>query len=58
MYFEKCFFFNFKQKILFKSYEKFKNIMLFINYIKFGPQAFDCYIFYLSLFFSNSSLKI
>ena len=49
----KGFFFYFEQKTFFESCEKFRNIILFANYIKFGPQTFDCYIF----FFSNSSLK-
>jgi len=25
--------------------EKFRNIILFADYIKFGPQTFDCYIY-------------
>jgi hypothetical protein len=24
-----------------------KNILFFVNYIKFGPQSFDCYNFFL-----------
>ena len=35
--FRKVFFFYFGRKTLFRSYEKFKNIMLFADYIKFGP---------------------
>jgi hypothetical protein len=39
----KVFFFYFEQKTLSGSYEKFRNVILFANYIKFGPQTFDCY---------------
>ena len=42
--------FYFGRKILFTSYEKFKNIILFVDYIKFGPQTFNSYIFSLNLF--------
>jgi len=45
--FRKVFSFYFEQKILFRSCEKFKNIILFDDYIKFGPQIFDCYIYFL-----------
>jgi hypothetical protein len=32
---------------------------LFVDYIKFGPQTFDCYIYFvLNIYFSISSLKI
>jgi len=55
--FRKVFSFYFRRKTLFKSYEKIKNIMLFVDYIKFGSQTFDCYIFCFD-FFLNSSLKI
>jgi len=44
--FKKMFSFYFKRKILFESCEKFKNIILFIDYIKFDPQTFDCYIYF------------
>jgi len=40
-------------KTLFESCEKFRNVILFVDYIKFGPQTFNCYIY-----FSISSLKI
>ena len=43
--FRKVFFFYFGWKTLFKSCEKFRNVMLFTDYIKFDPQTFDCYIF-------------
>jgi len=49
----KVFSFYFGRKTLSKSCEKFKNIILFADYVKFGPQTFDCYIFCL-----NSSLQI
>jgi hypothetical protein len=39
----KVFFFYFEQKTLSGSYEKFRNVILFANYIKFGPQTFDYY---------------
>ena len=35
-----------------KNCEKFRNIMLFANYIKFSPQSFDCYIFCFEFFFN------
>jgi hypothetical protein len=37
----KVFSLNFGRKTLSKSCEKFKNIILFADYIKFGPQTFD-----------------
>jgi hypothetical protein len=43
--FRKVFFFYFGRKTLSGSGEKFKNIILFADYIKFGPQTFDCYIY-------------
>jgi hypothetical protein len=55
--FRKVFSFYFEQKTLSESYEKFKNIILFADYIKFGPQTFDCYkYFVLNICFSISSL--
>jgi hypothetical protein len=41
----KVFSFYFERKTLSRSYEKFKNVILFADYIKFGPQTFDCYIY-------------
>ena len=38
--FKKVFSFYFERKTLFRSCEKFRNIILFVDYIKFGPQAF------------------
>jgi hypothetical protein len=56
---EKCFPEKFGRKTLFESCEKFKNIILFADYIKFGPQTFDCYIYFvLNIYFLISSLKI
>jgi hypothetical protein len=43
----KCFLEKFGWKTLSGSCEKFKNIILFTDYIKFGPQTFDCYIYIL-----------
>jgi hypothetical protein len=55
----KCFPGKFEQKTLSGSFEKFKNVILFTDYIKFGPQTFDCYIYFvLNIYFSISSLKI
>jgi len=55
----KVFFFYFGQKTLFESCEKFKNIILFTDYIKFDPQTFDCYIYFvLNIYFSIPSFKI
>jgi hypothetical protein len=56
---EKCFPEKFERKIFSGSYEKFKNIILFTDYIKFGPQTFNCYIYFvLNIYFSISYLKI
>ena len=55
----KVFFFYFERKILFESYEKFKNIILFADYIKFDPHIFYYYIYFvLNIYFSISFLKI
>jgi len=43
---EKYFPEKFGQKTLSGSCEKFRNVILFANYIKFGPQTFDCYIYF------------
>jgi len=47
---KKVFFFYFGRQTLSGSCEKFRNIILFADYIKFGPQTFDCYI-YIYIFF-------
>ena len=55
----KMFFFYFGRKTLSGSCEKFRNIILFADYIKFGPQTFDCYIYFvLNICFSIPSLRI
>jgi hypothetical protein len=41
----KVFSFHFGRKTLSGSCEKFKNVILFADYIKFGSQTFDCYIY-------------
>jgi hypothetical protein len=46
-------------KNTFESYLKFKNILLFVDYIKFSLQSFDCLIFCFEyFFFPISSLRI
>jgi hypothetical protein len=56
---EKYFPEKFGWKTLSESCEKFRNVILFADYIKFGPQTFDCYIYFvLNIYFSISSLKI
>jgi len=40
---EKCFPVKFRRKTFSGSCEKFRNVILFADYIKFGPQTFDCY---------------
>jgi hypothetical protein len=55
----KVFFFYFGRKTLSGSFEKFRNVILFVDYIKFDPQTFDCYIYFvLNICFSISSLTI
>jgi hypothetical protein len=55
----KCFSEKFGRKTLSGSCEKFRNVILFVDYIKFGPQTFDCYIYFvLHIYFSISTLKI
>jgi hypothetical protein len=57
--FRKMFSFYFGRKTLSRSCEKFKNIILFADYIKSGPQTFDCYIYFvLNIYFSILSLRI
>ena len=55
--FRKVFSFYFERKTLSRSCEKFRNIILFTDYIKFDPQTFDWYIFCLNIFLILS-LKI
>ena len=47
----KVFSFYFGRKTFSGSCEKFRNVILFANYIKFGPQTFDCYIYLFWIFF-------
>jgi hypothetical protein len=55
----KCFPEKCGRKTLSGSCEKFRNVILFADYIKFSPQIFDCYIYFvLNIYFSISSLKI
>ena len=57
--FRKVFSFYFGLKTLPGSCEKFKNIIVFADYIKFDPQTFDCYIYFVgNICFSISSLRI
>jgi hypothetical protein len=58
--FQESVFLLFLVKNTFRSCEKFINILLFVDYIKFGPQSFDCYIFCFESFFfiSISSFRI
>jgi len=57
--FKKVLSFYFGWKTLSRSCEKFRNIILFADYIKFGHQTFDCYIYFvLNICFSISSLRI
>ena len=51
--FRKVFFFYFGHKTLSRSCEKFRNIILFVDYNKFDHQTFDCYIFCFEFFFFN-----
>jgi len=51
--FRKIFSFYFGRKTLSISCKKFKNILLFVDYIKFDHQSFDCYIFCFEFFFES-----
>ena len=54
----KVFFFDFWMKTLYRSYENFRNIILFADYIKFDPQTFNCYIYFvLNIFFQFHPLE-
>jgi len=54
----KCFPGKFGRKTLSGSCEKFRNVII-CCYIKFDPQNFDCYIYFvLNIYFLISSLKI
>jgi hypothetical protein len=57
--FKKVLSFYFGWKTLSGSCEKFRNIILFADYIKFDHQTFDYYIYFvLNICFSISSLRI
>jgi len=48
----KVFSIYFGRKTLSRICKKLKSILLFVDYIKFSPQSFDCYIFcFKSLFY-------
>jgi hypothetical protein len=56
--FRKVFSFYFGQKTFSRSCEKFRNVILFANYIKFDPQTFNCYIYFvLNIFFQFYPLE-
>jgi len=44
--FRKVFSFYFGRKTLLGSREKFRNIILFTDYIKFGPHFYNCYLLF------------
>ena len=46
----KMFSFYFGRKTLSESCEKFRNVILFVDHIKFNPQTFDCYIYFIFQF--------
>jgi len=54
---EKCFLEKFEWKTLSGSCEKFKNVILFADCIKFGSQTFDCYILFWIFIFQFHLLK-
>jgi len=50
----KVFSFYFERKTLSGSCQKFRNVILFVDYIKYGSQTFDCYIYFvLNIYFFN-----
>jgi hypothetical protein len=56
--FQKSVFPLFWRKTLSGSCEKFRNVILFADYIKFGSQTFDCYIYFvLNIFFQFYPLE-
>jgi hypothetical protein len=56
----KVFSFYFGRKTLSGTCEKFRNVILFADYIKFSPRTFDAIYIYivLNIYFSISSLRI
>jgi len=55
---KKCFLFILREKYFLEIMKKIKNIILFIDYIKFNLQTFNYYIFYFEFFFFISSFRI
>jgi len=56
--FKKVFSFYFRQKTFSGSCEKFRNVILFADYIKFDPQTFNCYIYFvLNIYFQFHPLE-
>jgi hypothetical protein len=55
--FMEVFSFYFGHKIFFRSCEKIRNIILFVNYNRFGLQTFDLYIFYFEFFLKFHPLE-
>jgi hypothetical protein len=53
----KCFTGKYERKKLSGNCEKFRNVILFTDYIKFGPQTFDCYILFWIFIFQFHILK-
>jgi len=54
----KVFSLYFGRKTLSRSCEKFRNVILFADYIKFDSQTFDCYIYFvLNIFFQFYPLE-
>jgi len=54
----KVFSFYFGRKTLSGSCEKFRNAIIFADYIKFDPQTFNCYIYFvLNIFFQFHPLE-
>jgi len=48
--FQKSIFLLFWAETLFENYKKFRNIILFTDYIKCDSQTFDCYIYIFFVF--------
>ena len=58
LHFHKSIFLLFWRKTLSGSCKKFRNIILFADYIKFDPQTFDCYIYFVwNIIFQFHSLE-
>jgi hypothetical protein len=58
LHFHKSIFLLFWRETLSGSCKKFRNIILFADYIKFDPQTFDCYIYFVwNIIFQFHSLE-